>query len=193
MKSIALLGIVLATGLWASPASAGLINATATYTDSALAGGQFAYTITLTDNSSSTDPIGTFWFAWTPGKDFMTNNPISEITPTGWVANITHGGATDGYAIQWVASSNLLTPGTSLTFGFTSLETPTQLAGFSQFFPTIKEATATLYNAAPFSADSETIVATQFSSVPEPSSLMLTLVGGLGVILHKRIARLVRA
>jgi hypothetical protein len=47
-------------------------------------GANFNYNITLTNSASSTSPIGTFWFAWVPGKDFLGTSPISETAPTGW-------------------------------------------------------------------------------------------------------------
>jgi hypothetical protein len=189
MKRMISLGVVLASGLLATSASAGFIDGSAVISSTPDADGvHFDYSITLTNSSTSTDPIGTFWFSWVPGLDFMTNRPISETTPAGWVANITGGGATDGFAIQWVAGSAAadIPIGGSLTFGFVSSETPAQLAGNSQFHPGNPELTAFLYNAAPFSADSEKIVV---SAVPEPSTMALSLVGGLGLLASRRLRR----
>jgi hypothetical protein len=189
MKRVISLGVVLAAGMLTTAASAGVIDASAVWSSKLDTDGvHFDYTIVLTNSSASTDPIGTFWFSWVPGKDFMTNSPLSETTPSGWTANITHGGATDGFAIQWVAGSAAadVAIGSSLTFGFVSSETPAQLMGNSQFYPTFPEGTAFLYNAAPFSADSEQIVATP---VPEPSTLALSLVGGLGLLATRRFRR----
>lgn len=181
------LGLVLVVGLLANPASAGFISASAVVSSTLDADGtNFDYTITLKNSSTSTDGIGTFWFSWVPGKDFMANSPLSETTPAGWAAQVTHGGATDGYAIQWVAGSAAsdVPIGGSLTFGFKSPETPAQLAGMSALFPTFPERTATVYNAAPFSADSQQLVVA--SSVPEPSSLLLSLIGGGTLLAYKR-------
>jgi hypothetical protein len=189
MKRMISLGVILASGLLATSASAGFIDGSAVISSKLDADGvHFDYTITLTNSSTSTDPIGTFWFSWVPGQDFMTNHPISETTPNGWGALVTNGGSTDGFAIQWVAASAAadIAPGSSLTFGFVSSETPAQLAGNSQFHPSFPELTAFLYNAAPFSADSEQITV---SAVPEPSTMALSLIGGLGLLATRRLRR----
>ena len=38
-----------------------------------IAPGDYRYTITLKD--TGTTPIGTFWFAWVPGEDFLPSKP----------------------------------------------------------------------------------------------------------------------
>ncbi len=196
MKIIPCAAALLATTLLAGPASAGFIDAGATLTSALDADGvNYDYTIALKNAPTSTDPIGTFWFAWVPGKDFMSNSPLSISSPAGWASKITHGPATDGYAIQWVAGSAAadVAIGGSLTFGFKSAETPAQLAGKSALYPTFAEATAVVYNAAPFSADSETFVVTPAGSVPEPSTLALSIVGGLTAVALGRARRRTRA
>jgi PEP-CTERM motif len=178
MRSITLLGLVLAIGLLSTPASADyVVFGTQTSQPN---GTDFNYMITLTNASTSTMNVGTFWFSWVPGQDFMTNSPISEISPTGWTEMVTHAGINDGFAIQWVASSAAfdLTPGNSLTFGFTSAETPAQLAGNSQFFPATPEGTAFVYSGRPFSDAGFQFVVTPLTSVPEPSSMLLIGIGG---------------
>jgi hypothetical protein len=189
MKSVFTFGVILATGMLATTASAGIIDGSAVISSKLDNDGvHFDYTILLTNSSASTDPIGTFWFSWVPGKDFMATSPLSESTPSGWTANVTHGGATDGFAIQWVAGTGAaLGIGNSLTFGFVSSETPAQLAGNSPLFPTFPEGTSFFYNGAPFSADSEQIVAA--SAVPEPSTMALSFVGGLGLLAARRFRR----
>ena len=119
--------------------------------------------------------------------------PLTKTSPTGWTANQTGGGAGDGFAIQWVANSSAfyLTPGNSLTFEFTSTETPAQLSGKSPFFPAISEGTTVVYSAGPFS-DAGTTFAVTAAAVPEPSSLALTLLGGLALVARKRIGRRAR-
>jgi hypothetical protein len=177
MKRNVFLMIALATGLSATPAFSAGIDASAVVM-SKPDGPNFDYSITLTNSSSSTDPIGTFWFGWVPGKDFLPTNPFDITAPSGWAEIITHGGATDGYAIQYVAGAgSALAAGSSLTgFGFTSADTPAQLLGNSPFYPTFPVTTAFVYNGAPFSSVSEQFVAS-VSSVPEPSSLILGLCG----------------
>jgi hypothetical protein len=189
MKRMISLGVILASSLLATSASAGFIDGSAVISSKMDADGvHFDYSITLTNSSTSTDPIGTFWFSWVPGLDFMTNRPISETTPNGWGVQVTNGGPTDGFAIQWVAGSAAvdIAPGGSLTFGFVSSETPAQLAGNSQFHPTFPEGTSFLYNGAPLTGDSEQITV---SAVPEPSTLALSLVGGLGLLASRRLRR----
>src|SRR6516165_10241611 len=122
------LWLVLAAGLVCRSASAGTLNPSGTWT-STPSGGDYSYTITLTNSSSSTDNLGTFWFGWVPGENLLATSPISEVTPSGWTPTITHIGAGDGYAIQWVAGAGAsLAPGSSLTFGFTSAVTPAEIS-----------------------------------------------------------------
>jgi hypothetical protein len=177
MKRIVFLVIVLVAGLSATPAFASGIDASAVLT-STPDGTNFDYSITLTNSSSSTDPIGTFWFAWVPGKDFLPTNPSDITTPTGWTEQVTHGGTTDGYAIMFVAGAgSSLAAGSSLSgFGFKSADTPSELAGNSPFYSTFPATTSFVYNGAPFSAVSEQFVVS-VSSVPEPSSLILGIFG----------------
>ncbi len=103
---------VLAIGFGTSPALEAGITASATITATA-DGSNWDYAITLTNSGTSTAPIGTFWFAWVPGEDFMPDSPTNVQAPTGWDVNaITHGTAPDGYAIRWEASpvANALAP-----------------------------------------------------------------------------------
>ena len=199
MRRIMHLGIVLSVGMLASPAFAGpILDPTATVQSSDLGGGEFDYKITLTNSASSPAPIGTFWYSWVPGKDFLDKAPLSVTSPTGWTNMVTNEGSADGFAIQWVANpanvpANVLAAGKSLTFEFTSTETPAQLMGNSPFFPPIPEGTSFVYSGAPFSDPGTEFVVTAASTVPEPSSLALALVGGLALIAHKRFGRRTRA
>jgi hypothetical protein len=149
--------------------------ATAQVSDTALGGGEFDYTIVL--NNVGTGPVGTFWFSWIPGEDFMGTSPTDIVSPTNWTSNITHGGSTDGYAIQWVASSPLAA-GSSLDFSFESTQTPSELAGDSPFYTTTPEATAFVYGGAPFSDAGDQFIV---QSVPEPSTLDMLVVCMFGI------------
>ncbi len=114
--------------------------------------GSSQYTATLNDTGSTS--IGTFWFAWVPGEDFLDVSPTNIVSPAGWTAVVTHSGAGDGFAIQWKATSSAsdLQSGASLSgFGFTSSETPAQLSGNSPFFSSTPELTSFTYTGAPFS------------------------------------------
>ena len=103
----------------------------------------FRYDIDL--QNSGTTNVGTLWYAWIPGHDFMTVAPSNIVSPPGWSATVTGGNAPNGFAIQWVNNSGPLTSGHTLTgFGFDSQESLAQLADatISQTF---------VYSGAPFS------------------------------------------
>ena len=150
-------------------------------------GSLFDYSLTLNNSAASTDSIGSLWFAWVPGADFLSSSPTNLIAPAGWTTNITHEGTNDGFAIQYVASSPAfaLAPGSSLSgFGFTSSDTPAQLAGNSPLFPTFPVTTSFVYQGAPLVGDSAQFVAPvslapqapeppQPSTVPEPSAFWI--------------------
>jgi hypothetical protein len=159
------------SALLAVPASAALL-ATATMTDSQISPGKYQYDLTLNDVGTTT--IGTFWFGWVPGLNFMSATPASVTSPAGWTDNLTTG---PGTAIQWLAGSNLLSPGGSLSgFSFQSTESPAQLAGFAappnQTFPVT---TSFVYSGAPFSDTGYQFVP---SVVPLPDTVSLL---GLGL------------
>jgi hypothetical protein len=179
MKRIIPLGIVLsAIGMLTASASAETIDASVVITAKP-DGSDFDYTIMLTNTSGlGNDSIATFWFAWVPGMDFLPTEPLSVTLPTGWKDVITHGGSTDGYAIQFDALSTAsdLAPGRSLTFGFQSADTPTELMADSPFHPTFPVLTAFVYSQGPLKGDGQQILAS-FASVPEPSTLTLGIVG----------------
>jgi hypothetical protein len=134
---------------------------------SASQGSNTAYTLTLTNSSSSTSGIGTFWYAWVPGKDFLAQSPLAVTPPTGWSDQITHAGTGDGYAIQYTADSSIyyVQPGNSLNFGFTSAEPPSSVEGNSQFYPTTPASTSVVYPQAPFSDSGH-----EFVTTPAPTS-----------------------
>jgi len=175
--------IVLTLGLSAIPASADIVPDA---TISAKADGAlYDYTITLTNSAASTDVIGTFWYAWVPGEDFLATQPIDGdyVTPTGWHLTVTHfpNVPTNGFALQWVADSpaSALAAGDSRTFGFTSADTPAQVYGLSPFYPATPVGTSFVYHAAPFSDPGVQFLV---GAVPEPSSISLFGLGGLGIL-----------
>jgi hypothetical protein len=183
MKRILSVVIALSTGLLATPVFAGEISASATIS-SVPDGANFDYTINLTNTSTgaSADPIATFWFSWVPGADFMNTAPISVTNPAGWMDVVTHGGATDGFAIQFdsTTAANDLAPGASASFSFVSATTPAQLAGNSPFHSTSPELDSFVYSQGPLAGDgfgAFLVTPAVVSSVPEPSSLVLGLFG----------------
>lgn len=183
MKKILWLGVILAGHgiLTQTAATAGTIQADATIIGTP-AGSDFDYTITLTNTGGAGDDgIATFWFAWVPGEDFMASKPISVTVPAGWKDVITHGGASDGFAIQFNANSSasFLAPGGSLTFEFTSADSPAVVMGDSPFFPGTPVLTSFVYSQGPLRGDGEQLLAA-FASVPEPSSLVLGACAAIG-------------
>lgn len=159
-------------------------TASATLSPTSLDGGEFQYNIALTNTSTDSSNIGTFWFAWVPGSDFMQVMPTSIKQPTGWGANITGlNNASDGNAIQWVASSNLLAAGATDDFSFDSTETLSQLFGPSPYGTKPIETTSLAYTGAPFSDYGFEFV------VPEPASASLLVISDGGLLLRRgRIA-----
>ena len=131
------------------------------------AGSNFAYTIHLSNSASSTDSIGTFWYAWIPQpfEDFLATKPVSVTPPAGWTDTITNIGSNDGYAIEFNASGTAnVQPGSSLDFGFTSADTPASVNGDSKFFPGTPVGTSFVY-----SQDSEGGDSDEFVVAPAPT------------------------
>ena len=119
---------------WNPSSLAALLAVSATgIISSAAAGADFNYTIALTN--TSTTGIGTFWFAWTPGHDYLAIRPMSVTAPSGWNYSITNEGAGDGYAIEFTAgsSASYVKPGTTTDFSFQSADTPQSISGNSMF------------------------------------------------------------
>ncbi len=147
------------------------INASGVITSTATGAG-FNYTITLTNASSSNAGIGTFWYAWVPGEDFLATSPTSVSPPPGWTDNITNAGAGDGFAIQFLANSaaNDVQPGSSLNFSFTSADSPASVNGNSVFYPGTPVGTSTVYPQGPFSdAGHQFVVTPTPAAMPTPT------------------------
>ncbi len=105
----------------------------------------FRYTISLQNTGDTA--IGTFWFSWVPGNDFMAATPSNIISPSGWTASSFLGG---GYSIQWTTSSASLSSGHTLTtFRFDSSLTPTQMSGNSPFAAGVPVVRSFVYIGAP--------------------------------------------
>jgi hypothetical protein len=113
----------------------------------------FNYNITVTD--TGTTPLGTFWFGWLPGENFLPSVPSSTSNPSGWTSSIMGAGnSLDGSSIQWVAQSAAsdIAAGQSLSgFDFSSADSPTVLAGFSTQHPQSHAMTSFVYGGGPFS------------------------------------------
>jgi hypothetical protein len=181
MKSaiIAVGALFLASPLFAAE------TATVTVTE-APSGSNFQYNLTLDD--TGTTNIGTLWFAWVPGEDFLTTSPVSETSPATWNAPaITHEFPGDGYAIQWVANTPL-TPGQSLSgFSFITPDAPSSVEGNSSAYPGTPTETSFVYIGAPETDSGYEFVAQNV--VPEPASILILGLGAGGLFLRPRRAR----
>jgi hypothetical protein len=145
-------------------------------------GPSYRYSIAL--SNSGTADIGTFWYAWTPSQDYLDSAPTLISSPPGWGSAITANGPTDGTAIQWVATSNKVKPGATLSgFEFTSTNTPAQIFfGNSAHYPEFRMGTSTLYIGNPLTDPGFEFVVTPMESVSAPPQLAITL-SGTNVIL----------
>jgi hypothetical protein len=201
----AVLGFTLVAGVPRYALAVTSENASGTFTAQPLAGNQWQYDITLTDNSTvnnANTTIGTFWFSWIPGKDFMEAMPTNVSAPSGWNFLITgSNNASDGNAIQWVATAgHALTAGQTLSgFNFKSTESPAQLLGPSSFGAHQPETLAAAYVGAPFSDTSfggDVFTLTQAATVSPvplppaaiPSLLLLSILGLIAFLRHTRAA-----
>ncbi len=111
---------------------------------------QFHYNIDL--KNSGTTNVGTLWYSWVLGEDFLGVRPTNPVAPPGWTAQVTNLGANDGFAVQWINNSGPLPPGQTLSgFGFDITATPTVLTGSSPFFSGVPISTTFIYGGAPFS------------------------------------------
>lgn len=150
------------------------------------------YDISL-DDVGTTD-LGTFWFSWVPGEDFMPSSPTDILSPSDWTEIVTHGGPSDGYAIQWVDDGALLTPGNTLTgFEFDSNVSPTTMAGDSPFYTSTPILTSFVYGNGPFSDSGDLFVVTPVSATPEPSTALLAFGCTMGFIALSVLRRRAKA
>jgi hypothetical protein len=155
-------------------------------------GADFKDTITLTDSAASA-PIGTFWYGWVPGQDFLATSPVSVAAPPGWTDQITHEGPSDGYAIQFVSTNPAddVKAGSSMSFSFMTADAPASINGNSPFYPTTPVGTSFVYPGAPLSAGGLEIVATAAptsspSPTPSPTSTSPVTVTGVHLIENRR-------
>lgn len=151
-------------------------TATITYTQS---GSNYTYHITL--NNTGTTTVGTFFFAWIPGEDFLKTNPSSVQSPANWTETIFHSGVTDGYGIDWTTSVKLQAGQSLSGFSFTTTDTPAQVFGNSVYYTSTPVCTSFVYIGALFGDPGYQFVA---QPLAEPTSVVLgaaAVTGGNGV------------
>ncbi len=122
--------------------------------------GEYSYTLTLSNTAASTSDIQLFWFAWeSGGADFLTSEPTSIQTPTGWNSVVDGGGAGDGYSIQFNTFTTPLTPGSALTFTFKSPDSPKLMSEPASLYPEYPTLTSQVYSGHAAEGLQEVIVA----------------------------------
>lgn len=146
-------------------------------------GSDYTYDITL--NNTGTTTIGTIWYAWIPGEDYLPVAPSSTSGPTGW-AFLQSTSSGFGYGLRWVApTGSELAPGASISgFKFTTTTTPTELAGNTPFGTHPPIGTTFVYQGSPFVGQSKQIVINP-APVPEPAT-MLGLTAGAAALIRRR-------
>src|SRR5579863_9041934 len=131
-RTLPVLTLALAVSMASSRAAE---TASATISATQLNSNTWKYDLVL--KNIGTTNLGTFWFAWAPGEDFMPTAPTNIASPTSWTEMVTTGGGYyDGSAIQWVAGSGAaLAPGQSLSgFSFQSTTSPSTMAGNNSYY-----------------------------------------------------------
>ena len=150
---------------------------TLTSTTGSGASAVYNYDVTVTDTGSTN--VGTFWFAWIPGEDFLPSTPSAKASPSGWTSEFTGAGnASDGTAIQWVAGSTAaISPGQSLGgFTFSTADSPAVLAANSPSHSAKPATTSVVYAGAPLSdAGFELVAAVPAGSTTAPTATSTTL------------------
>jgi hypothetical protein len=127
----------------------GQITGTGQLTSTPVGAGNYSNSIAI--HNTGTTTVGTFWFGWVPGADFLPSLPGALTAPAGWYAYVEQG-IYDSYSIQWYAYSPsfYIQPGQSLSgFGFTSADSPATLQGQSTTFPSYTCTDSYLYIGAP--------------------------------------------
>jgi hypothetical protein len=184
IRSVGHLTAIVVAGLFAAVAANAAEIGTATISSAKIRPGNFQHTLTL--NDTGTTNLGTFWFAWVPGDNFMPVSPANFTSAAGWQAIITTGGPSNGFAIPWTAQAPVddLGAGSSLAgFSFHSTLTLAQLESPSAGDPADPVATAFIYSGAPFSDAGFQLVAQAAAAQPANfiMSALATAVVSVGV------------
>jgi uncharacterized protein (TIGR03382 family) len=175
--------VVLGSGavLLASSGAFGQLGGSAIVTPTPGPGaGVWTYAISV--NNTGTTPIGTLWFAWIPGQNYLFSTPSSISSPAGWTSSTFGSGS--NVSVRWTASGTAtdINAGNSLGgFSFISTMSPTQMASNSPNF-NVPVTTSFFYSGAAFSDAGFRFVA---PVVPTPSAAAVGLLG-LAVVARRR-------
>jgi hypothetical protein len=139
-RAVCVLGLMV----WSVPALAAL-NGSAALRSQSLGAGQYRNQVTVQNTGDTT--IGTLWFAWIPGQNYLPSQPTNIVSPPGWTALVTTAGAPDGYGIRWTANASSRIPvgGTLSGFGFDGSDAPAVLSGNAPNAPTTPILTSFFY------------------------------------------------
>ncbi|MBX9737026.1 MAG: hypothetical protein K2X32_08875 [Phycisphaerales bacterium] len=159
--------------------TAGVANAalqgSATVNPTQLTATTWRYDVSI--SNTGTTPIGTLWFAWIPGQNYLTSQPTSIQSAAGWTpAAIGSGSA---WSVRWTAQNTSvdINAGGSLGgFSFVSSMTPTAISGNSPVFTTTPVTTSFFYEAAAFGDPGFRFVA---SVIPTPGAAGVLAAGML--------------
>ncbi len=127
--------------------------------------GVYRYTLTISEGTGTTTPIGSIWYSWVPGAFYLPSVPTSASGPSGWTANIV------ANSIQFSANtpSADIAPGTSRTFDYFASFSPAQLAAAPN------SGVSFAYAGAVDASSPSELFTVQL--VPEPSVAALGLIG----------------
>jgi len=174
-------------GLVPKAGATSILTATGTLTETATSAGSNTFTLTL-QNTSVSLAIETFWFAWTPGQDYLATDPLTVQAPTGWSATAEVGGASNGYSIQFnLTTGTPLAAGSGLSgFGFTTADSLATMKANSIYFatPTTTSQVSTLPGFGGTSSSSFVVAV-----VPEPASVGLVIAGSAVLCLWNKRRR----
>jgi hypothetical protein len=127
---MAALGVILALAGTAGAQE----MASATIIQTGTDGSNFDYAIQLTDTGQTT--IGSWWYGWIPGYNFLASTPTVTSNPTGWTDSVIPGYAPyAGASVQWFASgpASYIQPGGSVTFDIRTPDDLTTMTGPSPY------------------------------------------------------------
>lgn len=175
---------VLASAVLVAASGAhGALTASASVSGTPIGGGNYHYTVTLLNTGSTT--VGTLWFAWIPGGNFMATVPTNITSPAGWSAQVV--GGAGAASILWQASTvgaRLSAGGTLATFGFDSTSSPAALSGFAVSSPTNHVTTSYVYSGAAFSDAGFQFTA---SVVPAPAGAFALMLAPFAACRRRRV------